>query len=114
MRLTWHDTDSVRLYTNELCNLISESDKVMDGKVDATIHGRYFGEKLEKDQFVSLQRLALSVIAAKMYEAIDHLGRYDVTVDDDYGSPIRSRDGVEALLNRRLDAVLEASLNQPA
>lgn len=54
---------------------------VMRGRVDATIHGAYFGHKLMPDEKIVLRDLALGYLFRSLRLAIDELTIMGVSVD---------------------------------
>lgn len=66
--------------------------KVLCGHVDATIHGRYFGDKLRTEQKTILRDLALEYVSEEMLSIRQNLVSFGVVFDDgviDVGDMIR-------------------------
>ena len=61
--------------------------RVFAGSVDATIHGRYFGDKLSPENKAILQKLALDYVASEMWEIRVQLAKLGFQFDDSCADP---------------------------
>lgn len=104
MRMEFSDLYPASSDLRALADLTDEATKVVNGFVDATIHGRYFGDALSPEQKRVLQDLAIQTVIEKMMPVIHRLGEnHDITFYDDANSPIVIIYDLQNMYKRRLD-----------
>lgn len=111
MKLDWGNARSLMHLANALSEHIETARKVVGGNVDATIVGRYFGDKLGPDEKRKLQDLAMGHVISEMWKTVKDLrDLYDVRFNDDLDSPIMLIHDLENMYKRLLD---EAAADAP-
>lgn len=112
MKLDWFTLSPASSLLDQLALLTVEARKVVDGNVDATIQGRYFGDSLSPEQKRTLQNLAIQSVIEKMSPLIKRLGEeFGITIYDDKDSAIFMIHDLENMYQRRLD---QAAADLPA
>ena len=77
--------------------LMDEASKAVKGNVDATIHGRYFGDQLLVDEELFLRAIAVKYTARRLWREVQMLKDTGIVVAHS-GEPIRSEQELALLL----------------
>jgi hypothetical protein len=102
MRFDASEFADVRQLFKTLGELSDKVRMVIDGHVDATIYGTYFGHALSDDRKLVLQEIALEHLAEQMFKPIDSLCELDIIIKDDRGSPLYHVLDIQNMVKRML------------